>query len=73
MKGRLLGKIPERGDVVIVTPPGGNQDYIKRVIGLPGDTVEVRDGRLILNGKCGQGRAAPAGDRSRSTPTRLAA
>jgi signal peptidase I len=50
-KGRLLGGLPERGDVVIVTPPGGNQDYIKRVIGLPGDTVEVRDGRLILNGK----------------------
>jgi signal peptidase I len=51
MKGRLLGRLPERGDVVIVTPPGGNQDYIKRVVGLPGDTVEVRDGRLILNGK----------------------
>jgi signal peptidase I len=48
--GRVLGSLPQRGDVVIVTPPGGNQDYIKRVIGLPGDTVEVRDGRLILNG-----------------------
>ena len=51
MHGRILGSLPERGDVVIVTPPGGNQDYIKRVIGLPGDTVEVRGGRLILNGK----------------------
>jgi signal peptidase I len=50
MKGRLLSGYPERGDVVIVTPPGGNQDYIKRVIGLPGDTVEVRNGRLLLNG-----------------------
>ncbi len=50
-KGRMLGRLPTRGDVVIVTPPGGNQDYIKRVIGLPGDTVEVRDGRLILNGR----------------------
>jgi signal peptidase I len=50
-KGRVLGSLPERGDVVIVTPPGGNQDYIKRVIGLPGDTVELREGRLILNGR----------------------
>jgi signal peptidase I len=49
--GRLLGKLPERGDIVIVTPPGQSDDYIKRVIGLPGDTVEVRRGRLILNGR----------------------
>ena len=49
--GRLLGKMPKRGDIVIVTPPGQSDDYIKRVIGLPGDTVEVRDGRLILNGE----------------------
>ena len=48
--GRLLGKMPKRGDIVIVTPPGQSDDYIKRVIGLPGDTVEVRGGRLILNG-----------------------
>ena len=50
-KGRVLGKLPERGDIVIVTPPGRDEDYIKRVIGLPGDTVAVRDGRLILNGR----------------------
>ncbi len=47
--GRLFGHLPERGDVVIVTPPGRSDDYIKRVIGLPGDTIEVRGGRLILN------------------------
>ena len=51
MNGRVLGKLPERGDIVIVTPPGRDEDYIKRVIGLPGDTVEVRRGRLILNGR----------------------
>ena len=50
MSGRLWGKLPERGDVVIVTPPGHNEDYIKRVVGLPGDTVAVQEGRLILNG-----------------------
>ena len=48
--GRLLGKLPERGDVVIVTPPGKNEDYIKRVIGLPGDRLEVKGGVVILNG-----------------------
>ena len=47
--GRLFGHMPKRGDIVIVTPPGQSDDYIKRVIGLPGDTIEVRGGRLILN------------------------
>jgi signal peptidase I len=47
----LVFEKPERGDIVIVTPPGQSDDYIKRVIGIPGDTVEVRGGRLILNGK----------------------
>ncbi len=51
MHGRLFGRMPQRGDVVIVTPPGQNEDYIKRVIGLPGDTIAVVGGRLILNGK----------------------
>ena len=49
-EGRVLGHLPQRGDIVIVTPPGSNEDYIKRVIGLPGDTIEVRGGRVILNG-----------------------
>ena len=51
MSGRLFGKMPARGDVVIVTPPGENEHYITRVIGLPGDTIAVRGGRLMLNGK----------------------
>ncbi|MDB5681745.1 MAG: signal peptidase, partial [Sphingomonas bacterium] len=50
IKGRLIGRLPERGDVVIVTPPGRNQDYIKRVVGLPGDRIEVRDGVVLING-----------------------
>ena len=50
-QGRLWGAMPERGDVVIVTPPGENSDYIKRVIGLPGDTIEVIDGTVYLNGQ----------------------
>jgi signal peptidase I len=50
MKGRILGRMPERGDVVIATPIGVKEDYIKRVIGLPGDRLEVRNGTVILNG-----------------------
>ena len=51
MKGRVFGKMPERGDIVIVTPPGTRTDYIKRVIGLPGDTVRMVDGQLFINGQ----------------------
>lgn len=50
MSGRVWGKMPERGDVVIAAPPGVKEDYIKRVIGLPGDRLEVRNGSVILNG-----------------------
>jgi signal peptidase I len=51
LHGRLLGRMPQRGDVVIVTPPGTRTDYIKRVIGLPGDTLRMVDGNLIINGQ----------------------
>jgi signal peptidase I len=51
MSGRLFGRMPQRGDVVILTPPGQTSDYIKRVIGLPGDTVEMKDGILYINGR----------------------
>jgi len=49
--GRFFGGVPERGDVVVFRYPGSNDDWVKRVIGLPGDTVEVRDGQVILNGQ----------------------
>ena len=51
LKGRLFGRMPERGDIVIVTPPGTRTDYIKRVIGLPGDTLRMVDGQLFINGQ----------------------
>jgi len=51
MKGRVFGHMPERGDIVIVTPPGTRTDYIKRVIGLPGDTIRMVDGQLFINGQ----------------------
>ena len=51
MKGRLFGRLPERGDIVIVTPPGERSDYIKRVIGLPGDNIRMVGGQLFINGQ----------------------
>jgi signal peptidase I len=41
----------ERGDVVFFRHPLSGEDYVKRLIGLPGDTVEMRDGQLVLNGE----------------------
>jgi signal peptidase I len=50
-EGRLFGALPERGDVVVFRYPGeGDMDFVKRVVGLPGDIVEVRAGVLHLNG-----------------------
>ena len=50
--GRILASQPERGDVVVFkAPPTNEEDYIKRVIGLPGDTVQMISGTLHLNGE----------------------
>src|SRR5690348_11291550 len=57
--GRILSSIPRRGDVVVFRHPTENSDLIKRVIGVPGDRIELRGGALILNGRPVQRQALP--------------
>jgi signal peptidase I len=48
---RILGALPQRGDIVVFRWPGDHaQIWVKRVVGLPGDRIAMRNGRLWING-----------------------
>lgn len=48
--GRILASEPKRGDVIVFKHPRTGEEYIKRLIGLPGDRVAMRDGVILING-----------------------
>jgi len=52
-KGRIPGfQVPKRGDIIVfVYPEDPKKDYIKRLIGLPGETIRIKEGRVYINGK----------------------
>ena len=51
IEGRLFGAMPERGDIVVFRHPVSGEDYVKRLIGLPGDRIQMRAGLLYINGE----------------------
>jgi signal peptidase I len=50
ISGRILASAPERGDVVVFEHPTQHRAFVKRLIGLPGDKIQVKDGVLFING-----------------------
>jgi signal peptidase I len=58
--GRIFGSLPARGDIVVFRNPSTETDYVKRVIGLPGDKIQVKKGILYINGTAAP--QVPAGE-----------
>ncbi|WP_417275078.1 signal peptidase I [Celeribacter halophilus] len=51
ISGRILGSEPERGDIVVFEHPTQHRTFVKRLIGMPGDRVQITDGVIFINGE----------------------
>jgi signal peptidase I len=60
ISGRLFGSEPTTGDVVVFRHPANGEDYIKRLIGMPGDKIQMKGGVLFINGI--EAKQEPAAD-----------
>ena len=60
ISGRLFGSEPQTGDVVVFRHPVSGEDYIKRLIGMPGDRIQMKGGVLFINGV--ESKQEPAGE-----------
>jgi signal peptidase I len=60
-EGRIFAREPRRGDVVVFRNPKDNTDYVKRIVGLPGDEIQLKGARLFINGKVVERRAIDPG------------
>lgn len=49
IQGRIFGREPNRGDIAVFRPVPQKDDYVKRIVGLPGDTIQMKQGRLYIN------------------------
>ena len=63
---------PKRGEIIVFQfPLDPNKDFVKRVVGLPGETIEMRDGRVFVNGGLLEEPYLTVKDRSNAAPVRL--
>src|SRR6187402_568335 len=73
--GRIFGSAPKQGDVAVFHNEASNEDYIKRVIGLPGDHIQMKQGRLYINGTLVErelvGEAVDRDSRYRDVPVKV--